>query len=76
MGEEQPEYLSYLLRLWRVSGEGDAVWRASLESAHTGGRQGFACLKDLFTFLEQEACRAVQHQTAPDADEKGGAPHT
>jgi hypothetical protein len=76
MGEEQPEYLSYLLRLWRVSGEGDAVWRASLESPHTGERHGFAGFADLFTFLEQEASRAVQLQTAPDADERGGAPHT
>jgi hypothetical protein len=30
------------------------VWRASLESPSTGERQGFACLADLFVFLEQE----------------------
>jgi hypothetical protein len=74
MGQEQPEYLSYLLRLWRVSGEGEAVWRASLESPHTGERHGFAGLTDLFTFLKQEASRAAQRQDALDADEKGGAP--
>jgi hypothetical protein len=76
MGKGQPVYLSYLLRIWLVSAEGEAGWRASLESPHTGERHGFAGFADLFTFLEQEASRAVQHQTAPDADEKGGAPHT
>ena len=71
MDREQPDYLSYLLRLWRVSDE-EAVWRASLESPHTGQRRGFANLTDLFTFLEQEVNRAHQGQTAPSADEKGG----
>jgi hypothetical protein len=74
MDKEQPDYLSYLLRLWRVSGEEKAVWRASLESPHTGERRGFANLADLFTFLEKEAGHAAQGQTAPNADEKGGAP--
>ena len=31
MAKESPDYLSYLLRLWRVDGEAGA-WRASLES--------------------------------------------
>jgi hypothetical protein len=74
MDREQPDYLSYLLRLWRVSDE-EAVWRASLESPHTGQRRGFANLTDLFTFLEQEVNRARQGQTAPSADEKGGDAH-
>jgi hypothetical protein len=60
--------------LWRVSDE-EAVWRASLESPHTGQRRGFANLTDLFTFLEQEVNRARQGQTAPSADEKGGDAH-
>jgi hypothetical protein len=76
MGKGHPVYLSYLLRLWQVSGEGEAVWRASLESPHTGERHGFADLAGLFTFLQQEASHAVQRQTAPEADEKGGDPHT
>ena len=75
MGKEQPEYLSYLLRLWRVSGKGEAVWRASLESPHTGERHGLANLTDLFAFLEQEVSHASQRQAAPDADDKGGDPH-
>jgi hypothetical protein len=57
---EQPDYLSYLLRLWRVSGDGGThrkektVWRASLESPHTGERMGFASLDALFAFLRQQ----------------------
>ena len=75
MDKEQPDYLSYLLRLWRVSGEEKAVWRASLESPHTGERRGFANLADLFTFLEKETGHAARGQTAPNADEKGGDAH-
>ena len=50
---EQRDYLSYLLRLWRVNEE-KTVWRASLESSHTGGRRGFASLDDLFDFLRSQ----------------------
>ena len=74
MDKEQPDYLSYLLRLWRVDGEEKAVWRASLESPHTGERRGFAKLADLFTFLEEETGHVARGQTAPNADGKGGAP--
>ena len=54
MTKDQPEYVSYLLRLWRGSGEETAVWRASLESPHTGERRGFASLDELFDFLRQQ----------------------
>lgn len=63
MDKEQADYLSYLLRLWRVSGDGESephhgaekvVWRASLESSRTRERQGFASLEDLFDFLRQQ----------------------
>ena len=75
MDKEQPDYLSYLLRLWQVSGKGEPVWRASLESPHTGERHGFAGLTDLFTFLNQEVSHAAERQAAADADEKGGDAH-
>lgn len=74
MTKEQLDYLSYLLRLWRA-GEEKAVWRASLESSHTGERVGFATLSDLFTFLEQEVSHAAQCQAEPNADGKGGDAH-
>lgn len=87
MDREQSDYLSYLLRLWRVSGDGEThrgdeeshrgdgkshrmektVWRASLENPHTGERQGFANLTDLFIFLEEETCQVARCQATPDA---------
>jgi len=55
-----PEYLSFLLRLWRVNGGdkqtgvGVAIWRASIENPLTGERRGFASLDALFVFLRQQ----------------------
>ena len=66
---EQSGYLSYLLRLWRAEAgregarPGNATWRASLESALTGERQGFASLDELVEFL--------QRQTGSVADVEG-----
>ena len=54
MTSEQPDYLSYLLRLWREDGEEPTNWRASLESALTGKRHVFPCLMELFAFLERQ----------------------
>ena len=67
---EQRDYISYLLRLWRMDGDDEALgcdhprsflgngsrgWRASLESPVTGERLGFGCLEDLFGFLRAQA---------------------
>ena len=46
-------YLAYLLRLWQVGSGKESTWRASLEDAHTGERQSFASLDELFRFLCQ-----------------------
>ena len=54
MDKERPDYLAYLLRLWRASGEEGAVWRASLQSPRTGERIGFASLDELFDFLREQ----------------------
>lgn len=54
MSKEQSGYISYLLRVWRAQGEGKTVWRASLESPHTGEQKGFASLNKLFAFLRQQ----------------------
>jgi hypothetical protein len=62
MPEEPQEYQSYLLRLWRTSSQGNAVWRASLESAQTGERRGFADLESLFAFLEQQTGAAARSE--------------
>jgi hypothetical protein len=50
---QPPDYLSYLLRLWRIQGEA-AAWRCSLESPHTGERLGFGSLDELFAFLREQ----------------------
>ncbi len=54
MTTEQPRYLAYMLRLWQVGSGEEPIWRASLESPHTGERQGFAGLQALFAFLEEQ----------------------
>ena len=60
MSEERAVYLSYLLRLWRASGDpigsgtGEKVWRASLERVHDGQKQSFASLDEMVDFLRQE----------------------
>ena len=52
IGEPQT-YRSYLLRMWR-EGQADEPWRASLQSAVTGERQGFASLDDLFGYIRSQ----------------------
>jgi hypothetical protein len=48
---QDPDYRSYLLRLWRATCDGQTVWRASLESPQTGEQAGFASLEALFDHL-------------------------
>jgi len=54
MMAEQPGHLAYLLRLWRVSDDGNPIWRASLENPHSGERHGFANLELPCAFLEEK----------------------
>jgi hypothetical protein len=65
-------YISYLLRLWQVGSAENVVWRASVESAHTGERKGFANLRDVCSFLEQEMQRVGRNEVGAQADEGGG----
>ena len=53
MNRDQPDCLSYLLRLWPERPNDELVWRASLESAMRLQRWGFASLDDLVDFLRQ-----------------------
>ena len=64
----------YLLRLWQVESDGRSVWRASLEDAHTGERQGFADLALLGSFLTQQTAGDSQEPTIEisDANQLGG----
>jgi hypothetical protein len=67
MTNEQPDYLSYLLRLWREDGEKPNNWWASLESALTGKRRVFPGLIELFAFLQRQTIAGC------DAGEDEGA---
>jgi hypothetical protein len=67
---EQPDYLSYLLRLWRESEE-KAVWRASLESPRTGECTGFASLDALFDFLRQQIDDGLNDLNREERSENG-----
>jgi hypothetical protein len=71
MDEQRPDYLSYLLRLWRVRERGPpdgepGLWRASLQIPESGERIGFRSLEELFAFLRRES------GTAQDVEEAGG----
>ncbi len=50
MNQTQKDYHSYLLRLWRVQGDGHH-WRASLEDVQTGELHGFPKSADLINYL-------------------------
>ena len=53
MSEKPEGYQTYLLRLWNVQVKGKRQWHASLESPHTGERQLFSSLEQLFTFVSE-----------------------
>ncbi len=49
--QDPPHYVSYLLRLWKPTGDEHAAWRASLESSLDRQQINFASLKALLEFL-------------------------
>jgi hypothetical protein len=67
MTKEAPRYMAYMLRLWRANTGAQPVWRASLESPHTGERLGFASLEALFVFLVEKT-GGVTHRAQPWAE--------
>ena len=64
MAAEQAHYNAYMLRMWQDQGEAGTVWRALLESPHTGERHGFTSLEDLFDFLRQHI-ESSNHSAQP-----------
>jgi hypothetical protein len=58
MERQEPQYQSYLLRLW-CSDEGRA-WRVMLECVGTHERYGFSNLEDLCAFLEKQMSGEVR----------------
>jgi hypothetical protein len=65
MAREGRRYISYLLRLWQVTVGDKPVWRALLESPHTGERRGFADLASLVAFLEEEMAGSPPDEVCP-----------
>lgn len=63
---KQQRYLSFLLRLWQTDDQGQAVWRASLESPGSRERLGFASLDELFRFLETQTLSLDDQENARD----------
>jgi hypothetical protein len=72
MPHETRGYVAYLLRLWQARCETGVAWRASLESARTGERVGFASLEAFFTFLEKEVCQVTAGQATTSTGGNGG----
>ena len=52
--------MAFLVRLWQAGDQRHPTWRASVQDPHTGERRGFAELKGLFTFLEEQTNNADQ----------------
>jgi hypothetical protein len=52
--DDRQDYLAYMVRLWRAEEDGGPVWRASVESPHTGERQTFANIELLIAFLKEK----------------------
>ena len=60
--------MAFLVRLWRVDEQRHPTWRASIQDPYTGERRGFADLKGLIAFLEEQTNNADQL----NANEKRG----
>ena len=50
----RPDYLSYLVRLWRVGHGGEEHWRASLQRPGTEEPIWFADVEEMLAFLRSE----------------------
>ena len=64
MTDQLPDYMAFLLRLWRVDEVDGVQWHASLEEPGTGERRGFADIDRLCAYL-QERCSGA---ASPFAD--------
>jgi len=61
MDDDPNGYQTYVLRLWRARCQGKSQWNTSIESPHTGERQVFASLEQLFGYLSEQCGRQVPH---------------
>lgn len=68
---EARRYRSYILRLWEVGTNGQTVWRASLQDAHTGDRLGFSGLEQLNDYLRHLTAGSQNAPGVPGAGQTG-----
>jgi len=54
LSQNQHNYVSYLLRLWKVMERGQVTWRASLEGTRDNRRLTFSDLEALLSYLRIE----------------------
>ena len=66
MDSEQPDYRSYLLRLWWATDEDEVTLRIYVENPLTGERRGFSDLEELNTFLSEDI--GLEGETRRDED--------
>ena len=52
MTDKNPDYRSFLLRLW-IESENDDKWRFSLEDTRIGQRKAFASIEKLIAYLNE-----------------------
>ena len=62
MSEREPEYLSYLLRIWRESQDDGRRWRASLEDTANGEVEGFSDIESLIEGLRQRTKKVGEEE--------------
>ncbi len=72
MTDDKRDYHAYLLRLWRVNTGRATLWRASLEDSRTGERKGFADLRGLLAFLEEQTNDIQQRDVRESATDRRG----
>ena len=73
MSWTEEQYLSYLLRLWRVRVESGWSWRASLEDPINGEIRAFHDKEKLYAYLETKTVEP-DPKPAPDSDESADRP--
>jgi hypothetical protein len=66
MTDQSPDYMAFLLRLWRVEEAEGVQWHASLEEPSTGARRGFADIDRLCAFLEEQCSGTADQVTDSD----------
>ncbi len=72
MTDDKRDYHAYLLRLWRVNTGRATLWRASLEDSRTSERKGFADLRGLLAFLEEQTNDIQQRDVCESATDRRG----